>query len=168
MSPNDDLPWIAQERQLIKELLDKDVPILGVCYGAQQIAKTLGCQIKKAPVKEVGWAPVELQSDKISDLPQELTVLHWHEEMFEIPEEADVLFSNENLTNQGFVLGHQAVGLQFHLEPEKNNINEIVVNDSQYIEGSVLNQTAEQIINKSIPAANREAMFSILDYLAQG
>ncbi|MCO6530065.1 type 1 glutamine amidotransferase, partial [Lactobacillus sp.] len=53
MSPNDDLPWIAQERQLIKELLDKDVPILGVCYGAQQIAKTLGCQIKKAPVKEV-------------------------------------------------------------------------------------------------------------------
>ena len=103
MSPNDDLPWIARERQLIKELLDKDVPILGVCYGAQQIAKTLGCQIKKAPVKEVGWAPVELQSEKVNDLPQELTVLHWHEEMFEIPEEADVLFSNENLTNQGFV-----------------------------------------------------------------
>ena len=88
--------------------------------------------------------------------------------MFEIPEEADVLFSNENLTNQGFVLGHKAVGLQFHLEPEQNNINEIVVNDAQYIEGSVLNQTAEQIVSKVIPAANREAMFSILDYLAQG
>lgn len=167
MSPNDDLPWIAQERKLIKELLDKDVPILGVCYGAQQIAKTLGCQIKKAPVKEVGWAPVELQSDKISDLPQELTVLHWHEETFEIPEEADVLFSNENLTNQGFVLGHKAVGLQFHLEPEQNDINEIVVNDSQYIEGSVLNQTAEQVISKVIPTANQEAMVSILDYLTK-
>ena len=166
MSPNDDLPWIKQERQLIKKLLAKNVPILGICYGAQQIVKTLGYQVKKAPVKEVGWGPVTVQTDMIKGLPHELTVLHWHEEMFEIPQEAKILFSNDNLQNQGFVLGKQAVGLQFHLEPEEDNLKEIVVNDAQYISGSVFQQTAEQIISAPIPLANEVAMFSILDYLA--
>ena len=166
MSPNDDLPWIKQERQLIKKLLAKNVPILGICYGAQQIVKTLGYQVKKAPVKEVGWGPVTVQTDVIKGLPHELTVLHWHEEMFEIPQEAKILFSNDNLQNQGFVLGKQAVGLQFHLEPEEDNLKEIVVNDAQYISGSVFQQTAEQIILAPISPANEAAMFSILDYLA--
>ncbi|QYN57430.1 type 1 glutamine amidotransferase [Lactobacillus panisapium] len=166
MSPNDDLPWIKQERQLIKKLLARNVPILGICYGAQQIVKTLGYQVKKAPVKEVGWGPVTVQTDVIKGLPHELTVLHWHEEMFEIPQEAKILFSNDNLQNQGFVLGKQAVGLQFHLEPEEDNLKEIVVNDAQYISGSVFQQTAEQIISAPIPPANEAAMFSILDYLA--
>ena len=166
MSPNDDLPWIKQERQLIKKLLAKNVPILGICYGAQQIVKTLGYQVKKAPVKEVGWGPVTVQTDVIKGLPHELTVLHWHEEMFEIPQEAKILFSNDNLQNQGFVLGKQAVGLQFHLEPEEDNLKEIVVNDAQYISGSVFQQTAEQIISAPIPPANEAAMSSILDYLA--
>lgn len=166
MSPNDDLPWIKQERQLIKKLFAKNVPILGICYGAQQIVKTLGYQVKKAPVKEVGWGLVTVQTDVIKGLPNELTVLHWHEEMFEIPQEAKILFSNDNLQNQGFVLGKQAVGLQFHLEPEEDNLKEIVVNDAQYISGSVFQQTAEQIISAPIPPANEAAMFSILDYLA--
>ena len=166
MSPNDDLPWIKQERQLIKKLLARNVPILGICYGAQQIVKTLGYQVKKAPVKEVGWGPVTVQTDMIKGLPHELTVLHWHEEMFEIPQEAKILFSNDNLQNQGFVLGKQAVGLQFHLEPEEDNLKEIVVNDAQYISGSVFQQTAEQIISAPIPPANEAAMFSILDHLA--
>ena len=166
MSPNDDLPWIKQERQLIKKLLAKNVPILGICYGAQQIVKTLGYQVKKAPVKEVGWGPVTVQTDVIKGLPHELTVLHWHEEMFEIPQGAKILFSNDNLQNQGFVLGKQAVGLQFHLEPEEDNLKEIVVNDAQYISGSVFQQTAEQIILAPISPANEAAMFSILDYLA--
>lgn len=166
MSPNDDLPWIKQERQLIKKLLARNVSILGICYGAQQIVKTLGYQVKKAPVKEVGWGPVTVQTDMIKGLPHELTVLHWHEEMFEIPQEAKILFSNDNLQNQGFVLGKQAVGLQFHLEPEEDNLKEIVVNDAQYISGSVFQQTAEQIISAPIPPANEAAMFSILDHLA--
>ena len=84
-----------------------------------------------------------MQSKLITGLPESLEVLHWHEEMFDIPKEADVLFSNANLQNQGFVLGKQAVGLQFHLEPEKDNIKEIVVNDSQYLSGSMFKQTAK-------------------------
>ena len=104
MSPNDDLLWIKQERVLIQQLLDAHKPIFGACYGAQQIAKTLGYAVKKAPHKEVGWAPVYLKSDIISDIPPKLAALHWHEEMFEVPAQADLLFSSDLVKNQGFVM----------------------------------------------------------------
>lgn len=165
MSPNDDLPWIKQERVLIQTLLDRDVPMFGACYGAQQISKTLGYPVTKAPAKEVGWAPVYRQSTIIPKLPAKLTVLHWHEEMFTIPDEAEWLFSSDRVANQGFVLNHRVVGLQFHFEPAADNVREMVVNDYPYIQGSVLNQTADEIINMSIPAENRVALETILDYI---
>ena len=165
MSPNDDLPWISQERELIQELLDKDVPMSGACYGAQQIAKTLGYAVSEAPAKEVGWAPVYLQSHVIPDLPAELLALHWHQEMFEVPKEATLLFSSDAVKNQGFVMNHRVVGLQFHFEPQDDNIREMVVNDFPYIEGSILGQTATDILNMPVSTINKEVMFKILDYI---
>ncbi|MGF2384587.1 type 1 glutamine amidotransferase [Lentilactobacillus otakiensis] len=167
MSPNDDLPWIKQERALIKELLNNHTPIFGACFGAQQIAKALGYSVTKGPAKEVGWAPVYRKSDVIPGLPAQLTALHWHEETFEIPDGADLLFSSDNLKNQGFVLNHQVVGLQFHFEPKEDNVREMVVNDSAYIQGSVLNQTAEEILARQVPAENKNVMFQILDYISE-
>ena len=168
MSPNDDLPWIKQERELIQELLDKDVPMFGACYGAQQIAKTLGYKVSAAPAKEVGWAPVYLQSHEIPDLPAELLALHWHQEMFEIPKEATLLFSSDAVKNQGFVMNHRVVGLQFHFEPQDDNVREMVVNDFPYIAGSILDQTATDILNMPVPTINKEVMFKILDYVTAG
>lgn len=168
MSPNDDLPWIKKERQLIQQLLDQDKPLFGACYGAQQIAKTLGCQIKKAPAKEVGWAPVYRQSTQIPGIPEKLLALHWHEEMFEIPDEAKLLFSSDRVRNQGFVLGHRVVGLQFHFEPLVDNVREIVVNDFPYIQGSVLGQSVQDILDTPVPAENEKVMSTILDYITAG
>lgn len=168
MSPNDDLPWISQERELIQELLDKDLPMFGACYGAQQIAKTLGYKVSEAPAKEVGWAPVYLQSHVIPDLPAELLALHWHQEMFEVPKEATLLFSSDAVKNQGFVMNHRVVGLQFHFEPQADNVREMVVNDFPYIEGSILGQTATDILNMSVPTINKDVMFKILDYITAG
>lgn len=167
MSPNDDLPWIKQERVLIRELLDQDVPMLGACYGAQQISKTLGYPVTKAPAKEVGWAPVYRQSTVIPGIPAQLNVLHWHEEMFAVPDAAQLLFSSDRVTNQGFVLGHRVVGLQFHFEPRANNVREMVVNDYPYIAGSVLNQTAAQIMATPVPDENRTVLFKILDFITK-
>ena len=168
MSPNDDFSWIKQAKQLVKDLLAKDRPIFGACFGAQLIAKTLGCQIGKAPAKEVGWASVYRQSDVIPGIPEKLTALHWHEEMFEIPQGAELLFSSDRVRNQGFVLGHRVVGLQFHFEPLADNVREIVVNDFPYIKGSVLGQTAEDILKTPVPAENKKVMYQILDYITAG
>lgn len=163
MSPNDDLPWIRQERCLIQALLDQHTPIFGVCFGAQQITKTLGYSVTKAPAKEVGWAPVYRQTTVIPNLPAQLNVLHWHEEMFAIPEAAQRLFSSDRVANQGFVWGHRVVGLQFHLEPTAANVREMVVNDFPYIAGSALHQTAAAILATPVPPENQRALFQILD-----
>ncbi|MDF7639547.1 type 1 glutamine amidotransferase [Lactobacillus sp. ESL0791] len=165
MSPNDDLPWIKQERELIKQLLAEDKPMFGACFGAQQIAKVLGAAITKSPVKEVGWAPVYLQTGTIPALPKKLLALHWHEEMFDIPAGAELLFSSTGLKNQGFVLKHRVIGLQFHFEPKPNNVREMVVNDFPYIEGSILGQNAAQILAQKVPETNKQVMFQLLDYI---
>lgn len=165
ISPNDSDEFIGNERKLIQQMLDQNKPMFGACFGAQQITKTLGYPVGKSPVKEVGWAPVTLQSSVISGLPKELNVLHWHEEMFEIPAGANLLFSSKGLKNQGFEFHHKVVGLQFHLEPKLDNVREMVVNDFPYIQGSVLNESAEDILNTEISDENEKAMFEILDYI---
>ena len=167
MSPNDDLTWIKQERVLIRQLLDARKPIFGACYGAQQIAKTLGYAVKKARHKEVGWAPVYLKSDLISDIPPKLTALHWHEEMFEVPAQADLLFSSDLVKNQGFVMNGNVIGLQFHFEPTADNVREIAVNDDQYpLDHNDLHQNGKEIIQHGVPAENKRVMYRLLDFIA--
>ncbi|WP_125772301.1 type 1 glutamine amidotransferase [Companilactobacillus furfuricola] len=168
ISPNDQDQFIRDERVLIKELLEQDKPIFGACFGAQQISKALGYPVGKSPVKEVGWGEVTLQSSAIPDLPNKLSVIHWHEEMFEIPKQAELLFSSPGLKNQGFVLGHHVVGLQFHLEPEIENVREMAINDFPYLAGSIFDQTAQEVIDRPVPQENKACMFKILDFITAG
>lgn len=167
MSPNDNLPWIKAERQLIQELLDKNTPMFGACYGAQQISKTLGYRVSKAPYKEVGWAPVYLKSDSIPNLPNTLSALHWHEEMFEVPDDAELLFSSDLLENQGFLL-RNIIGLQFHFEPSKTDVSETVINDASYaLDNNALKQHPKDIILRHFPEENKGIMFKLLDHITQ-
>lgn len=167
MSPNDDDDWIKQERQLIKEMHEAGKPVFGACFGAQQISLTMGGQVGAAPHKEVGWAPVYRQTDVIPGIPDKLVALHWHQEMFSIPDGAQLLFSSDLVKNQGFVLDNM-VGLQFHFEPLDDNVREIVVNDGDYaLDGNDLHQTPQEIIDHGVPAENRDVMFKILDYITQ-
>lgn len=168
MSPNDNLEWIKQERVLIKRMLDAGKPMFGACLGAQQIAMTTGAKILDAPHKEVGWAPVYLKDTTLPDIPKELTALHWHQQMFEIPVGAKHLFSSDLVENQGFLLGDNVIGLQFHFEPEEDNVREIAINDSGYpLENNDLNQTAEEIIAHGVPKENKEVMFKLLDFITK-
>ncbi|WP_390405229.1 type 1 glutamine amidotransferase [Lacticaseibacillus jixiensis] len=167
MSPNDDLPWIHQERALIQTLLDEDKPMFGACFGAQQIAKTLGYPVDTAEAKEVGWAKIYRKSTVIPNLPETLLALHWHQERFAIPEEAQWLFASDLVANQGFVMRHKIVGLQCHLEPLADNVRTMVANDGQYTAGSALHQTPADILAQPVPAANQQAINAILDYITQ-
>ena len=168
MSPNDNLDWIKQERSLINSLLEAHKPVFGACFGAQQIAMAKGAKVLDAPHKEVGWAPVYLKDATIPDIPRKLTALHWHQQMFEIPTSAKLLFSSDLVENQGFLLGDNVIGLQFHFEPEEDNVREIAINDSEYpLENNDLNQTAEEIISHGVPKENKEVMFKLLDFITK-
>ncbi|WP_093625586.1 type 1 glutamine amidotransferase [Limosilactobacillus gorillae] len=166
-SPNDDDQWIKDERILIKEMLSAKKPLFGACFGAQQIAMVLGGKVKDAPAKEVGWLEITKQTDLIPDLPDTAMPLHWHQQMFTIPEGAQLLYSSKYLREQGFIYQNLAIGLQCHLEPLELNVREMCANDGAYAVGSVLNQSANEIVGHGVPIDNQRVMNRLLDYLMQ-
>jgi GMP synthase-like glutamine amidotransferase len=121
MSANDDLPWLHQELQLISQAVERRQPVLGVCLGAQLIAKALGARVYRNAVKEIGWFEIQLTEAAASDAlfaglgPAE-TVFHWHGETFDLPPGAEWLARSEACRNQAFRAGVGVYGLQFHLE----------------------------------------------------
>jgi len=170
MSPNDSIGWLETERTLIQAMIVKNKPIFGICLGAQQISKAMGGKVLPAPHKEGGFTKVKLESNVIHFLPKDLEVLHWHQDMFTLPENAELLFSIELNKNQGFVLNGNVVGLQFHVEVGPQNIREIVINDSVYAEeNNSLMQSSDDILkmNRIDFNQNQQAINGLLNYLME-
>jgi len=120
MSVNDDLPWIPQALHLIQDAVAKDVPVLGHCLGGQLMAKALGGQVTRAPVKEIGWGEVwvldtTLGSDWFGAGRSGFQVFQWHGETFSVPPGATHVLANRWCTNQAFALGPH-LALQCHIE----------------------------------------------------
>jgi len=114
-------PFLEREERFLKAALEKEIPILGICLGAQLLAKVCGSKIKQAKNKEIGWHKVNLTEDGRQDpffsgLPSELDAFQWHEDMFEIPKDALQLAESKTCPNQAFRFGRNSYGLQFHIE----------------------------------------------------
>jgi GMP synthase-like glutamine amidotransferase len=121
MSVNDDLPYLRREIEIIREAAGKGLPILGVCLGAQLIAKAFGASVYRNEVKEIGWYPIYWTGEAAHDglfagLPGPATVFHWHGETFDLPPGAVRLSYSEACRIQAFRFGGNIYGLQFHLE----------------------------------------------------
>jgi GMP synthase-like glutamine amidotransferase len=121
MSVNDDLPYLRREEGFIRDAIERGVPVLGVCLGAQLIAHALGAQVRRNPVKEIGWFEIQFsaaaQEDRLfAGFGRSETVFHWHGETFDLPAGAVLLASSERSKNQAFRLGSTVYGLQFHPE----------------------------------------------------
>jgi len=119
MSVNDDLPWIAQVCDLIRDAVAREVPVLGHCLGGQLIAKALGARVTRNPVKEIGWGRVDVidgpqAREWLGDL-KTFTSYHWHGETFAIPKGATRILSSAHCANQAYVLGPH-LGMQCHVE----------------------------------------------------
>jgi GMP synthase-like glutamine amidotransferase len=113
-------PWLRQEHEVIRALLDADVPTFGVCLGGQLVARVAGAHVGPAPKQEIGWHEVELspegQTDPIfGELPDRFPALQWHSYAFELPSGA-VALATSPVCLQAFRLGQRAWGVQFHPE----------------------------------------------------
>ena len=117
----DAYPFLKDEETLIRRALIDEVPLLGICLGAQLIAKTCGAAVMRSPKKEIGWFTVTKTLEGMKDSlfrgnPQHMTVFQWHEDTFDLPGDGVLLAKGRACANQAFRIGHSAYGLQFHIE----------------------------------------------------
>jgi len=114
-------PFLEAEINLLKQRIAADKPTLGICLGAQLIASALGAEVYSGEAKEIGWYPLNLtEAGKDSALrylsAEHCSMLHWHGETFDLPENAVLLASSELYSNQAFSYGNNILALQFHPE----------------------------------------------------
>ena len=114
-------PYLTDEIAAIAERIDRGLPTLGVCLGAQLIASALGARVYPNRHKEIGWSPLQLTAAgqasclrHLADVP----VLHWHGDTFELPEGSAHLASSSVYPHQAFSVGSHALALQCHPEAQ--------------------------------------------------
>jgi len=124
-SANDDLLYLREEQKLIKNYVQNDIPVLGICLGSQLIAKTFGAKVYKGTKKEIGFyhdLMISNNSKLFHGFKNPFTVFHWHGDTFDLPVGATRLALSENYSNQAFQY-KSAIGLQFHLEVNEQMVN---------------------------------------------
>jgi len=113
-------PFLAGEITTIERRLKAGRPVLGICLGAQLMAKALGARVYRGRRKELGWGPLEITAagrlSPLRALGARAQVLHWHGDTFDLPKHATLLASTKLYENQAFGWGERALALQFHVE----------------------------------------------------
>jgi GMP synthase (glutamine-hydrolysing) len=114
-------PTLAALAALVEKRIHAGLPTLGICLGAQLIARVLGARVYAAGQAEIGWTPLTLtEAGRVSPLRhldgQATSMLHWHGDTFDLPDGATRLASTPLCENQAFAWGHHVLGLQCHPE----------------------------------------------------
>ncbi|NBB09363.1 type 1 glutamine amidotransferase [Pseudomonas sp. SLFW] len=174
MSVNDEaeLPWLIQEKQFIAQAIREGVAVLGICLGAQLIASAMGKRVYPGPEKEIGWHPIHVTDNSSStfNFPNTVSVLHWHGETFDLPDEAVNLAESVVCKHQAFQLGRRVIGLQFHMEMTRESIEKMLVHCAgDLTEGNFVQ--SEQVIRAASNerlSALEHLMAELLSYITQG
>ncbi len=125
----DRYPFLSEERNFLARSIKAGKPVLGVCLGAQMIARALGARVYKGHSKEIGWYPIRFSNQAVNDpvfrsvSSASITVFHWHGDTFELPPGAVRLSSSELYQNQAFRFNN-AYALQFHVEVTSDMVHQ--------------------------------------------
>jgi GMP synthase (glutamine-hydrolysing) len=150
----DKYPFLADELRLIESALSAGVPIMGICLGSQLVAAALGAEVKPAAQREIGWHPVSLTRAAASDplwhdIPAPFVPLHWHGDIFDLPNDAVCLASSDMTSCQCFRFGANVYGCLFHMEMGVEMIQDWTSAFSGEI--AEANVDAARLIGESVP-----------------
>jgi GMP synthase (glutamine-hydrolysing) len=117
-------PHLRTEVELIESAMKQNMPVLGICLGAQLIAKALGARVRQNPVKEIGWydlSPTEAggKDPLLGHLASSEKIFQWHGDTFDNPGGSVHLARSASCENQAFRYGTNVYGFQFHLEVDE-------------------------------------------------
>lgn len=163
-------PFLDAELGILERRLAANRPTLGICLGAQLMARALGASVFPGPAKEIGWGDVQLTPAGLAGPLRHLDgqpVLHWHGDTFDLPEGSELLASTSVCRNQAFARGPNLLGLQFHPEVLVSSIEKWLI-------GHALELTNAGISPSSIrsdattfgPALENKAAALLGDWLA--
>jgi len=164
-------PWLRDEKEFIKRVIEAGKPVLGICLGAQLLADVLGSRVFENKYVEMGWFPVKKaaegkESDFLKGMPEEITVFHWHSRTFDLPAGTIHLFESEGCNIQGFIYEDRIVALQFHPEVNEERIESLIKRFGDGMaEGPFVQKKKEMRGQRKYLAGTKEFMFSILDRL---
>lgn len=173
MGVNDDeqFPWLKAEKEFIKQAINKNKTVIGICLGSQLIANVLETKVFPNKKKEIGWFPVSLtetgKNEELTEhLPTEMMVFHWHGDTYHLPQNAKHLMQSEICTNQAFLFKENVLGLQFHLETTPDSLKRLVENCRDELVDDDFIQTETHILNQvSYCTDANKTLSKILDKL---
>lgn len=172
MSVNDHLahPWLLSEIELIRTAMDRGVRVLGICLGAQLVARALGARVYPAAAREIGWHPVRRVDPGWTALPVSIDLFHWHGETFDLPPGAVLRASSETCANQIFTVGDGVVGIQCHPEMTPQGARDLVHSCPGDLAPGPWVQSAQRILAASPESYTRanETADRLLDHLMEG
>lgn len=174
MSVNDEssFPWLAAEKQLIREAVAAGKTLLGICLGAQLVANAYGARVLPAPAREVGFFPVQPTSEAAGTsfgglFREPFEAFHWHGETFDLPPAAVPLARSAACAHQAFGLGERVLGLQFHLETTPGSARALIEHCAADTEPGPWVQSPHEMLAESGRFRRLNAiMGSVLDRLA--
>jgi GMP synthase-like glutamine amidotransferase len=169
MSANDELPWTQPVLALMREAVDKRVPVIGHCLGGQMFSRATGGRVTRAPVKEIGWVSTEVEDSLLADAwfgadLDRFEAFQWHEDTFTVPPGAERILTGKTCANQAYVLDGIHLGMQCHVEVTAEMIDTWLRTGSSDIDESFGRSPAVQdvatirsLMPQNLPALTRTA-----------
>ncbi|PSL46850.1 GMP synthase-like glutamine amidotransferase [Chitinophaga niastensis] len=169
----DQHPWIQTEIALIREAIQQNKKVLGICLGSQLVAAALGANVYPHTQIELGWFPLDVTfQDRAATLehilPQHFSTFHFHGDTFDVPAGATRFAASAACSNQAYIYGDRVIGLQFHMELTPAALQGMVAFGANIIAtGGPFIQNEEKINQHlNLLTQNNATMFRLLDFMA--